>query len=516
MFLCYSRRILTTWKVIKTLLNEVGFYRKKIIFFGSLIVLVIVLYFVWQNFFKSQAAVQFNRFPPNSYVSQSTMEVIIHANGNVYIDGKKQNRTLKFYQNYDELHILVFDEPGQFINSFKGIVNLPEGADISQIRQIIYAVHGVGSYRTYTSGPSTLIYEAHDISPTATLTIVADLPKGTINPNFWQRIGISLANLPVRMWLFVAIALPGITLLLMTFMIIKRRKDRLIIIRGFLGGPPEEIPPALAGVLIDGVVGAREIAATLVDLARRGYIFIINKGKGQFSFGIRRIGDFKTMSGLSPFERILLDKIFLPTQYKSSVSDVEMRIGRHVFSRKIAQFYLEIYNQATQRGLFVQNPARVHLIFKYLGIILFFLSFLGFMIGAIAGADPKLGLLFWVGGMIAAAVIIRLSPYMPARTKRGSQEVQEWLEFRQYLIDRKPASGQEIMQNKFEEYLPYAMVLGAEIDWAKRFGRQPFTKPEWYESHERVVTLDSFASNIFPLIGYVAQNLARSHEPTVE
>ena len=138
------------------------------------------------------------------------------------------------------------------------------------------------------------------------------------------------------------------------------------------------------------------------------------------------------------------------------------------------------------------------------------------MLGAILGADPKFGLIFWVGGMASAAVMVKLSPYMPARTEEGNQELREWLEFREYLTDKRPASGVEASQGKFEEFLPYAIVLGAEVDWAKRFMREPFSKPDWYDSAERTVTLNTFAGQLFPLIGYVAENLARSHEPTVE
>ena len=222
------------------------------------------------------------------------------------------------------------------------------------------------------------------------------------------------------------------------------------------------------------------------------------------------------MAGLTAFEKELLAKVFLPKMIKSTIADVEMRIGRHIFSRRIAKFYLEIYNEATQKGYFVQNPAKVHLAWKYTGVLLFFLSFVGFMIGAIAGADPRYGLFFWVGGMIAAAVIIRLSPFMPARTAKGNEELREWLEFREYLTNPQPVAGVAALQGKFEEYLPYSIVLGAEIDWAKRFGKEPFQQPDWYTSSENVVTLASFANQLFPLIGYVSQNLARSHEPTVE
>ncbi len=507
---------MSTWEVIKALFREIGFYRKKAFFFVILAGVAVLVFLGWQIFGRPLAAVEFKDLPFNSVINQRTMNIEVSKTGTVTIDGEKKNHALRFYEQYDELRILVFDSTGEYISAFQGIVHLPSPVKSEEVRQIVYAVHGIGSTRIYLSDPQTLVYEATDISPQATLTIVADLPKGLIQPNFWQVLEFSITNLPVKIWLYIAIVLPGVTLVLMLFMILKRRRAQMIPIRGQLGGPPDTIAPAIPGVLIDGVVGAREIAATLIDLARRGFIYIINKGNGQFSFGIRRGTDFGSMKGLSDFEKELLGKVFLPRSIKSSVADVEMRIGRHIFSRKIAKFYLGVYNEATKRGYFVQNPAKVHLAWKYAGVVLFFLSFAGFMLGAIFGADPKYGLFFWAGGMVAAAVIVRLAPFMPARTNLGNQELQEWLEFREYLTDKKPAPGVQALQGKFEEYLPYSMVLGAEVDWAKRFGQERFSPPDWYSSNENVVTLDSFARELFPLIGYVAENLARSHEPTVE
>lgn len=507
---------MTNRQLLKLILKETGFYKRKALFFLMILVAGLVIYYLVINFARPKAAIEYSKFSQVSSVSEVAMDVVIEENGKVLVDNKRKNGVFHFYENYDELRILVFDSPDQFISHFTATVHLPSKTDQEKTRQIIYAVHGVGSTQAYFADSQTLVYEAYDISSGATLTIVANLPKGMVAPSLSQRIAIGIRNTPIKIWLYIAIVLPGITLILMLFMIIKRRSAQMMPVRGLLGGPPEALPPALPGVLIDGSVGAREVAATLIDLARRGFIFIINKGNGRFSFGVRRSGELEKMTGLTNFERELLAKIFLPESIKSTVGDVEMRIGRHIFSKKIAKFYLEIYNEATKAGYFVQNPAKVHLAWKYTGVGLFFVSFIGFMLGAIMGADPKFGLIFWVGGMAAAAVIVRLSPFMPARTAKGNQSLREWLEFREFLTDHRPASGVEAQQGKFEEFLPYAIVLGAEVDWAKRFSRERFSKPDWYDSRERVVTLNSFASQLFPLIGYVAKNLARSHEPTVE
>jgi len=502
------------WDLFKAILSNTSFYRKKLIFFILLAFVGASGVFLWQKYRNVEASVEFT--PPESgYSSQVDVDVVVTQDAEVLIDGKKDNKALKFYQNFDEVKIIVFNSPGYFIQEFHGVIHLPT-SDAQNVRQLIYAVHGVGSSQFYVLDSQTLFYEATDISPQAVVTIVADLPKGMVKPSLEQKLAFKMNELPFKFWLYIGIILPLVTIILMTFMILKRRLAQIIFSGQGLSEPPSKEPPAVVGVLVDGTVGAREISATLVDLARRGFISINNKGEKEFSFGKRKGGDFRSMAALTNFEKALLDKIFLLPAYKSTLDDVEMRIGRHIFSRKIAQFYLGVYNFATERGYFVRNPAKVHLVYKYTGICLLFLSLCGFALGVVTDADPKFGLIFWVGGMVASFFVIKLSPFMPARSPRGTAELKKWLAFRQYLVGRQSLSAKAVFQSKFEENLPLAMVLGAEVDWANRFMAEPFAKPEWYDSVERVVTLESFTGEFFPFIGYVAKNLARSHEPTVE
>ncbi len=507
---------MSTWEIIKKLSLDAGIYSRKALFLLLIGFLGVFGYNLAQNLLPATASLQFEEIPYEATLGGKEINIEINENSVVLIDGKKVNNTLHFFKDKDEFRLKVFDDQDDFYSYFRANLKLPKPVLETEVRPIVYAVHGVGMSYGRLTDPQTITYEAQNISPGATLTIVAELPKGLVKPGFFQSIKYNLSQISVNVWLYIGIILPGAILILMLVMIFRRRRANYMPIRGLLGGPPDNIAPAIPGVLVDGVVGAREIAATLIDLAKRGYIYIINKGNGEFSFGIRRTGDFHQMTKLSNFEIELLDKIFLPKAYKSSVKDVEMRIGKHIFSKKIANFYLGIYDEATKQGLFVKNPSQVHLSWKYTGIVFFYISFLGFMIGAVSGLEPKYSLLFWVSGIIASLVMVRLSPFMPARTTKGNEELRAWLEFRKYLSNRKPASTAEMMQSKFEDYLPYAIVLGAEIEWVKRFGTARFNKPDWYESRESNVTLDSFAAQLFPLIGYVAKNLARSHDPRVE
>lgn len=233
---------MSTWEVIKALFGEIGIYRKKALFFVILAGVAVLVFLGWQIFGHPLAAVEFNDLPYNSVVNQRIMNIEVSKTGTVTVDGAKKNHVLRFYEQYDELRILVFDSTGEYISAFQGIVHLPAAVKSDEVRQIVYAVHGIGATKIYMSDPQTLVYEATDISPQATLTIVADLPKGLIQPNFWQSLEFSLASLPIKIWLYVAIVLPLVTLVLMLFMILKRRSAQMIPIRGQLGGPPESLP----------------------------------------------------------------------------------------------------------------------------------------------------------------------------------------------------------------------------------------------------------------------------------
>ncbi|OGD56786.1 hypothetical protein A2V71_01545 [Candidatus Berkelbacteria bacterium RBG_13_40_8] len=505
-----------TIELIKAILRSMDFYWKKFLIFSLIIFLGVGGFFLWRFLNGAQADIEFAQTPQFTSTYQYKLKIEVKDNGQVIINGKDSSGDLKIFPEYYEVRILALDNPGTFINNFEADMTLPHPVEKSAIEQQVYAVHGVSSYRTEMTNSRTLVYTAENISPQASLTIVAHLPKDILTPPLGKRIIYSIGNVPAQIFLGIAIFLPLLTLIILLFMIYKRRKDQML----FFGvepssRPPQDVPPAVAGVLIDGQVGAREIAATLISLAVRGYIFITRKG-GYFAFGKRKSLDLEKSSELEPYEKLLLSKIFMPQDYRSTREDVEQRVGRHIFSRKIALVYLEIYNEATRLGYFIQNPAAVHLRWKYTGITLFFLGILGFVYTVFFAPDPKFTLIFWVGEIAAASVIIKFSSLMPTRSSQGSQSLSSWMAFRKYLKMNEKIEPGAVLEDKFNELLPFAIVFGVEAEWAKRFMKGSFVKPDWYESMEPVTTLEEFVGGLFPLISFVGSILAESHEPTVE
>lgn len=480
-----------------------------------LIFVVISGALIWKSQGSSEAIIQYSEVPQYAVESQRTVEIYVQKNGKVLVDGKNNSQALRIQPSFYEVRFKVLDNPGVFISNAIITMHLPNQVSKQDAEQLMYAVHGIGSYNYYMADSKTLIYTADNISSMSTLTVAAHLPKSILTPPISKRIIFAISSVSAKTYLVIAIVIPVFTLIITIFMALKRRKDKILSLSAKpIAEIPDDISPAVAGVLIDGQVGAREIAATLIDLANRGFVYITKNGEN-FSFGIRKSLDLDKLK-IAPFEKKLLSKLFENSNYKSTRDDVEMRVGRHIFSKKIADAYLEIYHSATEKGYFIKDPVMVQRRWKYTGIALFILGVLGFVQSVFFAPDPKFTLIFWAGAMGAAAVVIRLSGLMPARSNFGSFVLAKWMAFRNYLKLKTPVEPGANLKGKYINYLPYAIVFGVEVEWTKRFFNENFTKPDWYESDAPVATLENFAGGLFPVISFVGSILDKSHEPTVE
>jgi len=495
-----------------------GIYWRKLFFFASLFVVMgLGIYFFSQQF--SSAAVNDDAIIGGE-TGYYNAKINISSNGQVTINDKKAKGLIHSEKDYEEFRYLVLDAPGKYIDFLQIELLYPDNIGSSQIEPIIYAVHGVGSSNYYYQNNNTLVYQAQSISPNASFTIVARFPKNSIEVSFWQKIIAYLSSIPFWIWLVISLVLPITTLVILLYVFLKTsnvwrtRKNKEVI-----SIPPEDITPALAGVLLDGKVSARTIAATLFDLARRGYISIINRG-GKYEFGNVKanldINNPNKTVGLKTFEKILLSKIFTPGVMKSTTDDVQMRIGSHVFSRKVAEVYLAIYEDVTRRGYFLKNPSLVHAHYKSVGLILFFVGIIGLVLGIWLTPDPKYLLLMWAAMIFSAWLIIKIAPEYPPLTNFGMRSRREWVKFRNYLRQDTPIDYKNGMQEKFEIYLPYAVAFGCEAEWSARFFDSPFRPPEWYTSSKPVVIIEDFVTGLFPVISFIGQELAQSREPIVE
>jgi hypothetical protein len=90
------------------------------------------------------------------------------------------------------------------------------------------------------------------------------------------------------------------------FIFVRRRRWRTNVgPRAHEAEPPENLRPGQLGVLIDGVANPRDFAATITDLAARGYLVIEPVSDDPPDWQLTRLD---RDDGLLDYERILLHR----------------------------------------------------------------------------------------------------------------------------------------------------------------------------------------------------------------
>ena len=184
-----------------------------------------------------------------------------------------------FFDQGDELRWYVFDaETPVPINTVKATVTLPDSVSMDQMTQAVQSGPSVQTNVT-SPGPSTMVYQATGVPPYTNFWIVTGFPKGVVEFT-WTARRVAAFIVPK-----VGFALPIIAFLAMLLLWRRRgRDDPSAIHAKYVSEPPSDLSPGLVGALIDEKVDTKEVVATIVDLARRGYLEIADTKKdGIFS-----------------------------------------------------------------------------------------------------------------------------------------------------------------------------------------------------------------------------------------
>ncbi|MFA6005675.1 MAG: DUF2207 domain-containing protein [Patescibacteria group bacterium] len=212
-----------------------------------------------------------------------------------------------------------------------------------------------------------------------------------------------------------------------------------------------ELTPSETGTIIDERVDMNDICASIVDLARRGYLKIVEKKKGDFTFV--RLKDSDSDKTLQKFEQELLGGIF---GGKPEVRIKDKRLYETVEATKKL-----IYTSLTSEGFFPINPDHQR---KY------YLAILSF---AVLTMNIPL---------VIVCLMFGLS--MPRKTIFGKQQSHIAESLRRFLVSQeRQLEFQAKEQYWFEKLLPYAVAFGVEKVWAKRFEKIDITPPDWYQGH---------------------------------
>lgn len=247
--------------------------------------------------------------------------------------------------------------------------------------------------------------------------------------------------------------------------------------------PPDKLTPGEAGTLVDNEVAMRDITATIVDLAVRGYLRIEQQEMSQAlglvhhrNFIFHRTKAPSEWTDLKPHEQELLSALFDEgTDNEVSLADLQNHFYVHLPAIRNRMF-----DGLMASKFYKRRPDRMHQGYIGVGIALAFGSF--FVATPVSQALGIAWLTVLLSGLLTAAIVGGFGYFMSARTVAGERELEKVLGFEDFLgrVEKDQIERIEKTPEMFEKYLPYAMALHVEKKWASAFQdiyRQP---PQWY------------------------------------
>lgn len=488
-----------------------GFYRKQMLLFAGIGLMFVGLGWL-VSLQRSDAAGRPIALPEEGERLAINLELADHGLARVL--GTTVTNTVSFERDYDEFRYLVLSDLDRPISGLSVTLSYPrpvEAAAALQNALIIYSPES--QWQGMWLNQTSYQYSIHELAEGSSLTLVSRLPKGIILPSLIQRLVGRVLGWPHLVWLAISAVFPIGALLVYLIVV-----SRVHVVRRHPGGerttPPDaRLSPAAVAGLIDGRISVRAIAATILDLARRDYLEIGHRHESYTFTKRKKAFDAREIQGLARHEQILLDNLFPNGRAQTLASDVRIRIGEQLFSREVAEFYLVLYESLATAGFFRQSPALIQGSYRLTGLIIFFMSLFGFLVGAIFFAEALLPLLIWVGSLLVGLAIVSLAPRMSSYTSRGRRMHDQWLMFRRYLVSRRPIDWRTFNQQVYVDYLPYAMALGVEEVWAQRFLGAPFQIPDWYQTEAAWGEVDGFVLDLLPMIGFLSREFAATKDP---
>ncbi len=334
--------------------------------------------------------------------------------------------------------------------------------------------------------PGQYVYGSGRLDPGEGLTVVASFPKGIVPaPTAIE----TAADTVGFAW---PIALPLLALLGMFRIWSTRGREPQTGSIVPQWREPQGLRPGIAGTLVDQSADMRDIVATLLDLAVRGYLTIKEVppdgilrdltessflGKALKALGIGK-NDWelertdKPETDLARFEREVVDGVFEGRRSRR-LSDMTNDFYTHIPGIDRA-----MYDEAVTQGLFERSPDAVRKKWIIIGVLT--------LVAAVPLGMVTMRVLVGAGVGLSGLIVLGFANVMPAMTPSGARRWQELKGLEEYIkraekLELEMHQGPAKDVKLFETLLPYAIALDVSEIWVRQFGpilaAQP---PTWY------------------------------------
>jgi len=401
----------------------------------------------------------------------------------VYVITYKVENALLFFDDHDELYWNVTG------NEWKApirAVSVEITLDTDKKVQNFTAGCYTGRYGSSESecgwefsGNRTVFTCQTNLNTGEGFTVALGWDKGIVRaPTDWQKFWW-VVNLREN-WVYIV---PFVVLLFMLHRWYRRGRDpKVREAVTVMYEPPKfdgkYLSPGEVGALVDEKMDQRDITASVIGLAVKGYIKIEETSVAGLITLFDRT-DYKLIKEkeaddkLSPLERQLLGDIFVDNAETIMISEMKKKFYKNISGLKRTTF-----KQLVDKKYFPTSPEAVQGRYALVGFLLIFLGvFASFFF---TEGTPWKGIIsFGVSGII----VLLFARAMPAKTRVGALARMDILGFQEFM-NRADKDRLERMGEKdlFYKYLPYAIALDVVDNWADAFKDIYKEPPNWYSS----------------------------------
>jgi uncharacterized membrane protein len=400
---------------------------------------------------------------------------------------------LRFFDDHDELYWNVtgddWDVP---IHAASARIILPEGT--TNIRANVFT----GAYRSWAqnaevdaAGNGVEVRTREPLRLHEGLTVAVAFAKGFVHePSAAAKVAQFLrSNWPL--------GVPLATFTMMFYLWWTRGRDPRLRPIAAQYEPPDQLTPGEAGTLVDNSADMRDVTASIVDLAVRGYI-VIEEHQREQMLGLMHTKDYNFIvkkeraewAKLKAHEQALLVGLFVTGTVGESVS---MSSLENHFYTNLPGIRSSIFDSLVTHRYYNRRPDSVRSSYIAVGVIVGLLMvFGGVKIASDLGMAP---LTFIAAGILTGAIICGFGWFMPAHTEQGTRALEGVLGFEDFLVHVEAERFNQMIKTPqmFEKFLPFAMALGVEKNWSKAFQGILTQPPEWYRG-------SSYGPGFYPMM----------------
>lgn len=378
-----------------------------------------------------------------------------------YVITYHTDRAINFFDGEGELYWNVTGN-GWPVPIASAAVTLtgPEGFDAAKAQTACYTgVFGSTERACATSGVGnqTTVQTTASLAEGEGLTFVVRFPKGLITE----------PTLADKIWGFIAdngvLSLPFFTLGFMLWLWNRKGRDpkgRGTIIPQYEA--PRGLSPAELSSLKEQDVPMRTVTATILDLARRGFLKI---DFGEEKGFLRKSTTYtfikvKEADGLSAADAGIFNGLF------EKGESVELSELKGSFYKRITPFKNAIFRSLKTKGFFEASPITVRS--TYIGIAIAVGVVSIWLLGAFLNGLAIVSL------VVSAVIIAIVGWFMPRTTPEGAVALEEVEGFKWFLsVTEKDRlafhNAPAVKPAMFHEFLPAAIAFGVEEKWAEQF-----------------------------------------------